>query len=85
MMERIKALAMAEAQELVNLRRELHRHPEVSFQEDWTSAYLCDKLKELNLPYIRKGKRGIAVRISGDLPGPHIAFRADFDALPIQE
>ena len=85
MMERIKALAMAETQELVNLRRELHRHPEVSFQEDWTSTYLCDKLKELNLPYIRKGKRGIAVRISGDLPGPHIAFRADFDALPIQE
>ena len=44
MMERIKALAMAEAQELVNLRRELHRHPEVSFQEDWTSTYLCERL-----------------------------------------
>ena len=85
MLERIKAIAQAEEQAMTALRRELHQHPELSFQEDQTAAYLCRRLDELNLPYTRKGRRGIAARLSGVQPGPHIAFRADFDALPIQE
>ena len=85
MLDRIKAIAQAEEQAMTALRRELHQHPELSFQEDQTAAYLCRQLDELNLPYTRKGRRGIAARLSGVQPGPHIAFRADFDALPIQE
>lgn len=85
MTERIKAIARGEAERLTALRRELHEHPELSFQEERTAALLRARLEELGLPWRNVGRRGIAVRLTGDAPGPHIAFRADFDALPIQE
>ena len=85
MIERIKSLAAAETAGMIAFRRELHQHPEVSYQEEWTAARLCAELEELGVPYERKGRRGILARLIGAAPGPHIAFRADFDALAIQE
>ena len=72
------------AEDLVQLRRELHRNPELSFQEHRTAALLADRLTTLG--YRVKtgiGKTGIVAEI-GD-GGPVVALRADMDALPIQE
>ena len=85
MIERIKSLAAAETAGMIAFRQELHQHPEVSYQEEWTAARLCAELEKLGVPYERKGRRGILARLTGAAPGPHIAFRADFDALAIQE
>ena len=72
------------AEDLVQLRRELHRHPELSFQEHRTASLLADRLAALG--YRVKtgiGKTGIVAEIGSG--GPVVALRADMDALPIQE
>ena len=69
---------------LVSLRRDIHRHPELGFQEYRTAQRAAERLSELGIA-VRAGvgKTGIV----GDLGtgGPRIALRADMDALPIQE
>jgi amidohydrolase len=69
---------------LVALRREVHRHPELAFQEHRTAQLAADRLAELGIA-VRSGVGGTGV--VGDLgEGPRcIALRADMDALPIQE
>lgn len=72
---------------LVALRREVHRHPELGFQEERTARLVADRLAELGIAV----RTGVATTgVVGDLvPGPEadpcIALRADMDALPIQE
>ena len=85
MIEQIKTIVEAETSDMIELRRELHRHPEISFHEDRTAEALCRILTELDIPYRRAGGRGIVAHLKGTRPGPNIAFRADFDALAIQE
>ncbi len=70
----------------IQLRHELHAHPELSYQEVWTKQHLIDFLKEntTNLEIVDKGKYFYAKYIAGE-GKPNIAFRADFDALPIPE
>jgi amidohydrolase len=72
---------------LVTVRRELHRYPELSFQEERTAARLYDEVASLHPAKIeRVGKTGIVARFSGKNPAaPPVAIRADIDALPIQE
>ena len=72
---------------LVTLRRDLHRHPELSFQEERTAARLYDELASLHPAKLdRVAKTGIAARFSGrNREAPPVAIRADIDALPIQE
>ena len=69
----------------VALRHELHRHPEVSNNEVWTKAYLMDFLcNNTKLEVVDRGAWFYAVyRASSG--AEKIAFRADFDALPIDE
>jgi len=69
------------------LRHELHRHPERTWQEQQTSDRLMKKLTAIEgLSQTSKlAKHGIVTLIEGDQPGPTIALRADMDALPIQE
>lgn len=64
----------------------LHSHPELSFQEYETSAYIKKQLADLGIP-ICDGIRGTSVVgiLDSGVPGPTIAFRADIDALPVQE
>ena len=72
--------------QIVQWRRHLHRHPELSFQETATTAYIEAQLKDLpgvELP--RPTKTGLVVRIKGGHPGRRVAFRADIDALPVTE
>jgi amidohydrolase len=78
--------ARALSDELVRLRREIHRHPELAFKEVRTAALVADTLREIGGIEIRTGvgKTGVVGELgAGD--GPTIAIRADMDALPILE
>ena len=70
---------------MVALRRDLHRHPELSFQEHRTAELVAERLGSLGLVVLTGvGRTGVV----GDLEngvGPTVALRADMDALPIQE
>lgn len=72
---------------LVALRRELHRHPELSGQEEHTAKRLVDALALLSPMQLRRvATTGIVARIRGrDAGAPVVAIRGDIDALPIQE
>ena len=73
--------------ELVALRRTLHQHPEVAFEEVATASAVEAYLKQCNMDEIHTGigKTGIVALIHGNRPGKMIALRADMDALPMQE
>ncbi|MDT9023476.1 M20 family metallopeptidase [Rossellomorea yichunensis] len=72
--------------EMVEIRRFLHQHPELSFQEKNTAAYIADYYKKIGVPILEQvGGNGVVARIEGTLPGKTVALRADFDALPIQD
>ena len=86
LIDRIKSLASEHKDKVVAIRRHLHAHPELSFEEKNTSAYVCSFLDDLQIPYTQGwAGYGIVATISGKKPGPRRAFRADMDALPIQE
>ncbi len=69
----------------INLRHELHAHPELSNQETWTKAHVIDVLKKnTSLEIIDRGLWFYAVYRAGKGKA-NIAFRADFDAIPVME
>lgn len=71
---------------MVERRRHLHRHPELSYQEKETSGFAAEKLRELGVETIvNVGGFGVVGKIRGGLPGKTVALRADMDALPIQD
>src|SRR5262247_2199148 len=71
---------------LVAMRRDLHRHPELSFQERRTSEIIAERLHAAGLT-VRTGiaKTGVVGVLRGDRAGRTIAWRADIDALPLTE
>ncbi|MEK3952228.1 M20 family metallopeptidase [Psychrobacillus sp. FSL K6-1464] len=84
-MDIIKQLE-ASFDEMVSIRRYLHMHPEVSFQEVETAKYIQKFYTELEIPFqANVGGNGVVARVKGTLPGKTVALRADFDALPIQD
>lgn len=72
--------------QMVQWRREFHQWPELSFQEERTPRRIAEILGQFGIP-VRTGVggRGVVGVIEGGRPGPTVALRADFDALPIQE
>ncbi|TQR04208.1 M20 metallopeptidase family protein [Psychrobacillus soli] len=73
-------------EEMVEIRRYLHMHPEVSFKETKTAGYIQDFYRDLGIPFqANVGGNGVVARVKGALPGKTVALRADFDALPIQD
>jgi amidohydrolase len=72
--------------DMIHWRRYLHENPELSFQEQHTSAFIAECLHSFGVEMIQ-GSAGYAVfgRIMGTLSGPTVALRADMDALPIQD
>ena len=73
------------ADELIRIRRDIHQHPELSFQEFRTAALVADTLREIGLqPRTGVGRTGVIAQI-GNGQGPTIGIRADMDALPITE
>jgi len=68
-------------------RRHLHMHPELSFREERTSAWIAERLREIGCDEVRTGVggHGVVAVIRGAKSGPVVALRADIDALPIQD
>ncbi|TXI03481.1 MAG: amidohydrolase [Rhizobium sp.] len=73
--------------ELVQFRHELHRHPEISGEEDQTAGRVVAFLTPLNPDRIMTGLggTGVAVVFEAEKPGPTLMFRCELDALPIAE
>ena len=69
----------------IKFRRYIHQHPCLSFHEEETRDYLCSELDKAGIAYSKCGQNGIVAKIKGADSSQCIAFRADFDALPIQE
>lgn len=86
MIEKIKALSSEIQSNVVAWRRQLHRFPELSFEEMETASMVHIFLKSWNIEHYYLGDTGIMAIIKGNKPRKKvIALRADMDALPIQE
>lgn len=73
-------------QELINLRRDFHRYPELGFQEFRTSKIISDYLEKCGLEVRREvAKTGVVGLLRGTQPGKTILLRSDMDALPVLE
>jgi amidohydrolase len=74
------------APRVVQWRRDIHQHPELSFQETRTAALVAQHLKSLGLEVqTGVGGNGVVGILRGGKPGPVVALRADMDALPVTE
>ncbi|MBM7586437.1 amidohydrolase [Bacillus pakistanensis] len=72
--------------EMVEIRRYLHQHPELSFKEYETAQYIANYYKEIGIEVNHGiGGNGLVATVKGSKPGYTVALRADFDALPIQD
>ncbi|MFK3959674.1 M20 family metallopeptidase [Pseudalkalibacillus hwajinpoensis] len=71
---------------MIDLRRDLHHHPELSFHEVRTPKLIADFYEELGMDVkINVGGRGVVASLEGAMPGKTVGLRADFDALPIND
>lgn len=70
---------------IVEMRRDLHQHPELSWHEERTATRIEEFLDRLGIEYRRLGKTGIVAELPGEKSLPLVAVRADTDALPILE
>ena len=86
MLQKIRDLARQYAPEFIEIRRHLHAHPELSYQEFQTSAFVQQKLGSYGIPFQVQAGTGVVGLIEGKNPGSRIvALRGDMDALPILE
>lgn len=87
LLESVRKQSLALAPEVVRWRRHLHAHPELSYQETNTAAFVARTLREMGItPVEGIAGTGIVAVIEGKNPAHKtIALRADMDALPIQE
>ncbi len=85
--QRITAEAEALEPRLVEVRRDIHRHPELGFREVRTAKLIADRLRELGFDAVKEqvGVTGVVGVLKGGKPGKVVAVRADMDALPIPE
>jgi len=84
--EKIKELSAAYNSEFIAIRHYLHAHPELSYQEFETAAYVSKQLTAFGIPFINMASTGVIGIIEGQNPAKKvIALRADLDALPIKE
>lgn len=84
--DKVKQLANELHSSVINNRRHLHANPELSFEEYKTSAFVKEKLDQLEIPWSPMAGTGIVAMIEGTkLSDKLIALRADMDALPIIE
>lgn len=72
--------------QLIEMRRDLHRHPELSLKEYRTTRLIAERLQNLGIEVVPwGGETGVVGLLRGGESGPVIGLRADIDALPIQE
>ena len=84
---RIDTIASEIFPAVVEVRRDIHRHPELGFREKRTAGLVADKLRALKFDEVRTGVgvTGVVGVLKGGRPGPVVAIRADMDALPVPE
>jgi amidohydrolase len=81
-----ETFSAADIEELIAVRRDLHAHPELAFEEVRTSGIVAERLRALGLePRTGVGRTGVLATIAGGRPGKTVLLRADMDALPIVE
>ncbi|WP_369801997.1 M20 family metallopeptidase [Oceanobacillus sp. Castelsardo] len=85
MNEKIKAYILEHEEELIATRRKLHSEPELSWEEENTTVFICEQLEALGIPYRRTEPTGVIAEIKGGKPGKTVALRGDMDALSVQE
>ncbi|WP_062352222.1 M20 family metallopeptidase [Bacillus kwashiorkori] len=72
--------------EMVDIRRFLHQHPELLFEEKETPKLIAEFYRNIGIPVQENvGGNGVVARLKGTKKGKTVALRADFDALPIQD
>jgi len=82
----IRTATQAVEHGLIEVRRDLHAHPELAFEEVRTAGVVAAELEKLGIPHqTGVGRTGVVGTIRGGRPGPTLAIRADMDALPIHE
>lgn len=86
LIEKIQSLAAAYTAETVANRRHIHQHPELSFHEFETQAYVKEQLAQMGIESTPLANTGLVALIKGNKPERRVvALRADMDALPILE
>jgi amidohydrolase len=84
--EKVESLSKKIQGELIGIRREIHKFPELSWEEKRTSELIIDKLKVLRLDVLKKiSKFGVVGVIEGKGGGKTLAIRSEMDALPIDK
>jgi amidohydrolase len=83
-MDQISATIEAIAPDLIELRRDLHAHPELSWAEERTSDVVASWMDKFDIVYRRWEGSGLVAQV-GPADAPVVALRADLDALPIHE
>jgi amidohydrolase len=83
----VDRLAASIQPRVVEIRRDIHRHPEIGFRETRTAGLVAARLRELGFDEVRTGigVTGVVGVLKGGRPGDVVAVRADMDALPIPE
>ena len=82
----IDRLVVASEAQLIEWRRHLHQHPELSNREVETAKYVAAQLRSFGLePQTGIARTGVVAVLTGGLPGPVVALRADMDGLPVRE
>ena len=85
-MDPIRTAAQALSAETVALRRDLHAHPEIAFEEVRTAGIIAERLRALGLePRTALGRTGVVAVLEGARPGRTVLARADIDALPMPD
>ncbi|MBU8917150.1 amidohydrolase [Bacillus sp. FJAT-29953] len=82
---KIKEAIQKYNEELVELRRKFHREPELSWEEFKTTAFICEYLENLGIPYRKTEPTGVIATIEGGKPGKTVGIRGDMDALTVEE
>ncbi len=83
-MDILKA-AQAVEQYVIDCRRHIHRHPELSDHEDNTVAFIDEELTKMGIPHVVVPHGGVIGFVDGPKEGKTVLLRADIDALPMQE
>lgn len=83
----IESLVQSVVPRAIEIRRQLHQHPEIAYEEHRTAQVIRDELDRLGIPHIDgvDGAPTATIAHIGDMSKPCIALRADIDALPMQE
>ena len=76
-------MILAKRQQIIDMRRWLHSHPEESLKEFDTAAYIEAQLDAWGIDHRRVGETGVYAWLRGSVPGPVTVLRADTDALPV--